>query len=168
MLAAAARPDTIGEPAGQPLSQRVLAGDNRSEAQRRADFLAVYRYLFICDILASEVCPLEVAPDADMFEIRSAFRLKGASFPFFRRVRVCGTVVNSKEEGNVLRVTMDDMTGCLDVRLAKRSIHPKRLAEIAKGALVEFLGDLQIQGSSKVVESSMWVFGKNNVAGYRH
>ncbi len=150
MLAAAAPP--VG-PA--PASQRFLPTDNRSDVAKRNDLLSVHRYFFICDMLSSELVPLDLPADADMFQHRSAFRVKGSVFPFFLNVRVCGTVVERQEENGVLKVTMDDMTGVLEVRIKRGAAHAKRLAKIEKGATVEFLGELKDEGGRRCVDSSM-------------
>jgi hypothetical protein len=106
-------------------------------------------------MLSSELAPFDLPADADMFQHRSAFRIKGSVFPFFLNVRVCGTVIERREDNGALRVMMDDMTGVLEVRMRRGVAHAKRLAKIEKGATVEFLGELKDEGGRRWVDSSM-------------
>ncbi|KAI9032160.1 hypothetical protein DFJ74DRAFT_763897 [Hyaloraphidium curvatum] len=122
--------------------------DKRSDAERDAMLLAVFRFFFIRDMLAADAFPLAVPSDGSAGP-RTAFRLAGASFPFFRRVRVSGTVVDRIEDETTLTATVDDMTATIRVRVSKADVHRKKLAEVTKGALVTFLGDLVCDESGK-------------------
>lgn len=146
----------LGLPIAAPLQEtHAQSLDTRSRDQ----LLAIYRYMFICDTLSAEVVPLEVQAAnlgaVDVFQPRSAFSLRGASFPLFQRVRVGGTIVERQESETILQITLDDMTGVVDIRVPKRSAHPKRLAQMTNGSLVEFLGELKHENGRRWIDASM-------------